>query len=421
MTDMKVPAFTVRFKLPTGITASDSANICIESTVYTQVCENCGVFGSSMIFTPSDIDTACPYKNYENDLLACRKRDSKAGNWEAWIVDPRDCKSYRIVQMPDNRWWMAENLAYTGTTGQTPLNLQYTAQMPVNNATIDQANYGMYWVPTDSGQNNTQAVDAPYSLKNYGALYSWYTAMSHDGNISELQPAMNKDLNTTNANVSSQRRGICPQGWYLPADYDWGVLLNLVEATCNGGCLATGLNSGNNYTGQCYHNYWNQVTVNNGYLLPSFGSTTTGFSASKCAFKDLISVNICPAATLSTIPGNYQVSASTPRCDTREKAYWAYYLPETAGTDKYGFSAIPAGYRSADGTLTTAPTNTAYFYHDRGRSAMFHSSTQTTNATYSIYRAFVYNYRMNADFNSAVLRGNIHKGSGLSVRCIARE
>ncbi len=57
----------------------------------------------------------CPYTG--NDLLldashTCLQRTSDAKNWEAWIKDARDNKIYRIVLMPDNKWWMAQNLDY---------------------------------------------------------------------------------------------------------------------------------------------------------------------------------------------------------------------------------------------------------------------------------------------------------------------
>jgi uncharacterized protein (TIGR02145 family) len=40
------------------------------------------------------------------------ERQSGAGNWEAWIKDNRDNELYRIVFMPDNKWWLAQNVKY---------------------------------------------------------------------------------------------------------------------------------------------------------------------------------------------------------------------------------------------------------------------------------------------------------------------
>jgi hypothetical protein len=59
----------------------------------------------------------CPYQ--KNDLLIdathiCQQRTSGAKNWEAYIKDVRDNQIYRIVQMPTNTWWMADDLLWDG-------------------------------------------------------------------------------------------------------------------------------------------------------------------------------------------------------------------------------------------------------------------------------------------------------------------
>ncbi|MDR2802438.1 MAG: hypothetical protein LBB31_04380 [Prevotellaceae bacterium] len=57
----------------------------------------------------------CPYPG--SDLFIdtthfCRQRTAGKKNWEAWIKDARDSKLYRVVLMPDNKWWLAQNLKY---------------------------------------------------------------------------------------------------------------------------------------------------------------------------------------------------------------------------------------------------------------------------------------------------------------------
>jgi uncharacterized protein (TIGR02145 family) len=42
----------------------------------------------------------------------CQQRTSGAKNWEAYIRDARDSKIYRIVQMPDGKWYFAQDLDY---------------------------------------------------------------------------------------------------------------------------------------------------------------------------------------------------------------------------------------------------------------------------------------------------------------------
>jgi uncharacterized protein (TIGR02145 family) len=46
----------------------------------------------------------------------CLQRTTGAKNWEAYIKDSRDNNIYRIIQMPDNKWYMAQNLNYRGVT-----------------------------------------------------------------------------------------------------------------------------------------------------------------------------------------------------------------------------------------------------------------------------------------------------------------
>jgi uncharacterized protein (TIGR02145 family) len=59
----------------------------------------------------------CLYKGsdlYYDETHLCQQRTSGAGNWEAYIKDVRDNQIYRIVQMPTNTWWMANDLLWDG-------------------------------------------------------------------------------------------------------------------------------------------------------------------------------------------------------------------------------------------------------------------------------------------------------------------
>ncbi|MDR3133549.1 MAG: hypothetical protein LBU42_05940 [Prevotellaceae bacterium] len=82
------------------------------------------IAASALTFTPATITDAtgypglwCPYTGsdlYMDATHRCLQRQSGAGNWEAWIKDNRDSKPYRIVKMPDNNWWLAQNVKYAG-------------------------------------------------------------------------------------------------------------------------------------------------------------------------------------------------------------------------------------------------------------------------------------------------------------------
>ena len=111
----------------------------------------------------------CPYT--ESDLYMdathlCQQRTSGAKNWEAWIKDARDSKLYRIVYMPDNKWWLAQNVKLAS----------------YNSSTIGAAISGCD--EEQCGRSYTWAQ----VYGNYGGTYG------SSGNV----------------------QGICPSGWLLP-------------------------------------------------------------------------------------------------------------------------------------------------------------------------------------------------------------
>ncbi|MDR3187581.1 MAG: fibrobacter succinogenes major paralogous domain-containing protein [Prevotellaceae bacterium] len=457
---MKVSGYELEFPLPQGLTVEDSASICIEAMVFSQRCERCGIGGTDMIFTPNDIDPSCPYLNKGNDVLACYKRDSKAGNWEGWILDERDCKPYRIVQMPDGKWWFAQNLNYYGTSTK-PLDKKQSAGDPSGTSGTSADYLHTYWCPPagNSGNGNPGTPGFLYSFgangnqlpnsgvgvdeacNTYGALYPWLTVMSLDGYATAIADAA--VLPAAPINSESTRRGICPKGWFVPSSYDWGKMINLVEAGCGGGCPASGLNATSatnlNLISPCAHNYTSAGTLY--------------WAASKCAFRDLLSTDVAPARELDGTITNYGVGAGTgatpsvkpslsyssaPSANTSNlnapatiithasatNSSWNYFLPETAGTDKYGFAAKPAGMRHYNSVGNTAKAN---FYY-MGEFAGFWTSSVTsgvansaTNNELAYARGFRYNYRHNADFNFAIQSWTWDKWTGMSVRCVADQ
>ena len=97
----------------------------------------------------------------------CQQRTSGAKNWEAWIKDMRDNELYRIVFMPDNKWWLAQNVKYAGTG------------YAISGCTKDEC----------------------------GRAYTYAQAYtSYDGGTSG-----------STGNV----QGVCPSKWLLPVEKDW--------------------------------------------------------------------------------------------------------------------------------------------------------------------------------------------------------
>jgi len=67
----------------------------------------------------------------------------------------------------------------------------------------------------------------------YGRLYDWVTAM-------KLPTTCNN--NTCATQVQSKHQGICPDGWHIPSDADWNVLMKVANPSCsdNSDCADAG-------------------------------------------------------------------------------------------------------------------------------------------------------------------------------------
>ncbi|MDR0711790.1 MAG: hypothetical protein LBF67_05555 [Prevotellaceae bacterium] len=394
--------YRLRFNLPDGSTPDDSLRVCIDAYKMSSRCVGCAAGGSDAIFGPTDIDLFCPYNNTaNNDLIACYRRSSQEANWEAWIIDPRDCQPYRIVLMPDNKWWFARNLSYTNdltNSGNANIGLNGSA------AQTSIALWGNYWCPggltiTSGGvqtnsynqpavANATTATGGLPACATYGALYTWNTAMRLNGRGMEHTP--------TKIGATSTTQGICPEGWFLPSDADWGVMLNAVEKCTN---LAT-----HAATAPCNH-FFND-------------NSSSGWYGANAA------ANL--KSTLSAPPHNKNVditvaTATLPAWPWRRADYQGKISTHVAlGKDRYGFGLLPAGYRH--------PTPTTGF-NNLGNAAYFWSSTVgSINAgatasigvgygtgTKGIYRKFDY---QRPDVYRSADTQSLPKWSGFSVRCV---
>ena len=116
--------------------------------------------------------SACGEALYDATTHWCNK--SKV---EALLIDSRDNKKYKTVEI-GNQTWMAENLNYATSTSKC---------------------YG----------------DDPDNCAKYGRLYTWADAM-----------ALDLTYNTQSAAgvVQTQHQGICPNGWHLPTQAEFDVL-----------------------------------------------------------------------------------------------------------------------------------------------------------------------------------------------------
>jgi uncharacterized protein (TIGR02145 family) len=408
-----VGGYHLRFALKgkaAGITAADSPMVCLETYRIAYRCRWCGVNRSDILFTPKDLDPDCPYSG--DDLVACGRRVGGAKNWEAYIQDPRDCRIYRVVQMPDNKWWFAQNLNYQN-------DLQTPQEGGVGNPGSTQSfffcpgpNHRAQSTQPEDGVKN----DIKWSCEVYGALYPWQTARKLDGTGAEqATTAITSSVNTSTV------RGICPPGWYLPNDADWGIMLNSAEGCatpavtsadvlplnppCNHFLIpstqtaialtATGIpgGAGENGNGGSLGNMqmtgFNPITSNNAIYYYDLGYQ---------AGKVLKATPTCPTSTLcdnlatNTPSGTFGLYAENNANGTPKVRYaytrWMYGGREASGSDRFGFSVLPAGFRSSQ----QAGANVSVFA-GRGQYAIFLSSTY-------------YNY--NSNNTSPVLRGFFH-------------
>jgi len=101
------------------------------------------------------------------------------------MTDTRDNTTYKTVKIGE-QVWMAENLNY-------------------------------------NAESSKCYNDDPANCAKYGRLYNWETAMALP-----LYCGMNKKCVSQ---ISAKHRGICPSGWHLPSNREWGILYHYVDGT----------------------------------------------------------------------------------------------------------------------------------------------------------------------------------------------
>ncbi|MDR3133865.1 MAG: hypothetical protein LBU42_07570 [Prevotellaceae bacterium] len=126
----------------------------------------------------------CPYTG--SDLFVdashvCQLRTSGAKNWEAYIKDSRDNELYRIVLMPDNKWWLAQSVKYAG-----------------------------------AGIVNSAANCTPDKC---GRLYTG------------AQMSSTYTGSTGASGYGANKQGVCPNNWILPVYDDWRAFVDAIDVT----------------------------------------------------------------------------------------------------------------------------------------------------------------------------------------------
>lgn len=134
---------------------------------------------------------------------------------------------YNTVQI-GNQCWMKENLR---TTTSPSTGTYIISESETGTWTGKQA----FWYDNDS---------ATYAPMSYGLLYNWNAAVD-TFNVVYGETSINTDChNAVSVIFNGHRRGICPAGWHLPGDSDWGELSYYVgsqsEYVCEGNTICGG-------------------------------------------------------------------------------------------------------------------------------------------------------------------------------------
>jgi len=131
---------------------------------------------TAVIPSSSSSDPKCGGEKYDISTHYCSNNVLKT--YTGTFTDSRDGKTYKYAKI-GTQTWMAENLNYNAEDSKC--------------------------------YSNSVA-----NCSKYGRLYTWHTAMDVPSNYRGA---------SSNANPSGVQ-GVCPDGWHLPSDAEWAVLIN---------------------------------------------------------------------------------------------------------------------------------------------------------------------------------------------------
>ena len=134
----------------------------------------------------------------QDSIYLCNRSLWKGSKDYGSLTDSRDGKTYKTVVI-GSQTWMAENLNYSDSA--TYLGLK-----------------GRSWCYKNS-------VD---SCAKYGRYYTWAAAMDSVGTFSSAGKGCGyKKICSPEYPV----RGICPEGWHLPANGEWNTLYSVMDSS----------------------------------------------------------------------------------------------------------------------------------------------------------------------------------------------
>jgi uncharacterized protein (TIGR02145 family) len=153
---------------------------------------------------------------------------------------------YTIGYFGDAGIWMTQNLRTTNYTY-----VDGTLTLLVKKSTTSGSDIEpRYTYPGtgDATARETALIANPEQLKAYGLLYNWAAASGRTNN------PQNNDADGLGATPGTTHyRGVCPEGWHLPSDNEWGKLekeiaTNPLKYSSEATAYLTELDYGNIYT-----------------------------------------------------------------------------------------------------------------------------------------------------------------------------
>jgi uncharacterized protein (TIGR02145 family) len=399
-----VGGYNLRFEVLTAAGAIDPAElpqVCMETYKLAYRSKRTGAGEKDEVFTSRDILPGCPYTG--DDVVACRQRTGGAKNWEAFVQDPRDCNVYHVVQI-GNKWWFAQNLNYQKDLAAT----QEAAAQNVRESAFfcPGRREGVGTVADEWAVVLPAVPNGRWSCEIYGALYTWNTARAIDGGT---PGAVNTESTPTSTTTTSAIRGICPPGWFLPNDADWGIMLNNMDE-CKTPENSIDQLSPLPVTENCSHFATSNDAASASDIVqlstttPVANAVLNSYPLGKAAGRWSRAAMCENASPLYCDNAALNATMTPPAYGTR----WAQ--TEESGADIFGFKVLPAGYRFSDNT-----TNGKFY--GRGEFAIFLSSTRWSDSEQSpVLRMVKYN-------ESGVRRGYVPATTAgtynaYSVRCL---
>jgi uncharacterized protein (TIGR02145 family) len=223
---------TANYSVTAAIGAcSVTSSAVVSMSTVTQCCNNEGV-------TYTKPDATASFK----DFSPCSATPVGA----AWyLTDTRDSKTYKVVMMPDNRAWMAQNLNYQqGLTFNS--SSSYANGSSFTSGKNGAPAIGSFWCPGGTSASSTKtSVIAGCDVWG-GALYTWEPAMALDGKGAVVESSTKYHASATAAAVVATNngrtsaagnviggRGICPENWHVPTSAEWCALFDTMEDSGN--------------------------------------------------------------------------------------------------------------------------------------------------------------------------------------------